>query len=551
MNKTSVAEQQFGFLIERNTTVNSQQFANLIKESYNLEEGDERTAAVYQSLLDDSSGVWTKNAVGELQYGREIKFRHKIRHDYAESVIGGHENEYDALYVHGVKILPGNDALTAVDDSFPQFFSVYARNKENQATFDAVADFYSYSDAAKYVVGLSLQYNFPVFDYAGASQLIDDANGWEDNEADHLEIKCYNTCERSTGELVAMPDNIDGQGILSHYGQKNISFTINAGSRVEPPDFFNVTLHRKLGNVSELGIETEFRYYKDAIQFARDVSVTHSLGKIVNHVPPTWRIENTIPASFTALKKEPSQTTLNGEAVRFAILIDAYATEDVTARPNYAMIEIDGEGVGNLAALSNALNGAAAAGMKRAEATLPNGVSVFWTDQINKVDLENFAMLSDDKPLVGKKKDWNYNNPDNDGIRDVFLSMSDNGFYIRGSSRNGDHLYKSQKIFWSELPELKKAVEQAVNRIQPRILVVTDEGKQTVCGHGGSNGGPVVQHKFFDHDKYIDGDESQLTDLPPEFHGLLPYDLTELKNEFIEQREHEARDHDIEQSMFH
>lgn len=85
---------------------------------------------------------------------------------YAGSIIAGHEDQYDALEIHGVRNrYAENDPRGTnfeIDEANPEMYSVYAHLKEGGV--DAVGDFGRYERAKQYASRLSADYAWPIHD---------------------------------------------------------------------------------------------------------------------------------------------------------------------------------------------------------------------------------------------------------------------------------------------------------------------------------------------------------------------------------------------------
>jgi hypothetical protein len=90
---------------------------------------------------------------------------------YADSIIEGSPEGYDALEIHGVRDFhePNDPAGTCceVDDVNPQFFSVYVHLK--MGGIECVGDFGTPLLAMEYARSLAEQYGWPVLDYVSVS----------------------------------------------------------------------------------------------------------------------------------------------------------------------------------------------------------------------------------------------------------------------------------------------------------------------------------------------------------------------------------------------
>lgn len=93
-----------------------------------------------------------------------------VNDEYAGSIIGGHEELYNAFEIRGVRNLnhPGDPAGThyVVDHKSPDMYSVFARLKDGGC--DAVGDFTDYERARGYAARLSADYRWPVYDAVAA-----------------------------------------------------------------------------------------------------------------------------------------------------------------------------------------------------------------------------------------------------------------------------------------------------------------------------------------------------------------------------------------------
>ena len=86
---------------------------------------------------------------------------------YADSIMRGCEQLYDAFEIHGVRdLLAGtgaSDTHYEIDNVNPQSFSVYAHLIEGGV--DAVGDFSTYQLAADYAGELAELHGMPMFDF--------------------------------------------------------------------------------------------------------------------------------------------------------------------------------------------------------------------------------------------------------------------------------------------------------------------------------------------------------------------------------------------------
>lgn len=82
-------------------------------------------------------------------------------HDmYADTIMVGRGEEFDAFEVHGVVT---KEACCEVDDANPEFYSVYAHLREGGV--ECVGDFSNLNAARGYAVFLEAAYGYPLHDY--------------------------------------------------------------------------------------------------------------------------------------------------------------------------------------------------------------------------------------------------------------------------------------------------------------------------------------------------------------------------------------------------
>lgn len=87
----------------------------------------------------------------------------EVQDRYAEAIVRGNADLYDALEIHGVRDqLAGtgaSDTCFEVDNENPQLFSVYVHSIDDD--IDAVGDFSRYDHAEAYARELSVKYGWP------------------------------------------------------------------------------------------------------------------------------------------------------------------------------------------------------------------------------------------------------------------------------------------------------------------------------------------------------------------------------------------------------
>jgi hypothetical protein len=146
-------------------------------------------------------------------------------------------------------------------------------------------------------------------------------------------------------------------------------------------------------------------------------------------------------------------------------------TNSLAERPAHAVIQINEQGVAQLAGLYALARRAEPLGIEDISAWPCGGLSVRWREGLSDADLEGSFMSPECRGACSDEdigyaeggEDWNESSGE-DSIEGEKVVVMPDQFYFRGTGSHSDNVFESGPVYWHAVPELKEAVEEALRR---------------------------------------------------------------------------------------